>query len=205
MTPVAFTPSYRLRSKYRLVAWIVLFFQLLWSLPVGLALGLDIGEGSGALIGLLVALILNALWFLPTLWLVDRYYDSISYELHEDEIIVRVGIWTQSVKHVPFRTVTNIAIKRDIFDRFLFNIGTVEVQTAGASGTQQNAEEQLAGLVDFEGIYNTIAAALRRYRAVPMSPTQAGSDLPGHAPDGETMAALLTEVRAIRLLLDGRR
>jgi hypothetical protein len=37
------------------------------------------------------------------------------------------------------RTVTTISVKRDILDRWLFNLGTLEIQTAGMSG-QTGAE-----------------------------------------------------------------
>ncbi|MGH2545093.1 MAG: PH domain-containing protein [Ardenticatenaceae bacterium] len=202
MTPIHLKPSPRLRSKYRLLAWLILVSQLFWSLPLAFFIGFDVNASAGAFIGLGIALLLNALWFLPTRWLVDRYYDSIAYEIQEDEVIVHVGIWTHSVKHVPFRTVTNIAINRDIFDRFLFAIGTVEIQTAGAASAQASAEESLAGLTDYEGIYNIVAERLRRYRGLPMSPTQAVPD----APEGVSVAALshalLEEVRMIRMLLE---
>lgn len=206
MYPITIKPSPRLRSKYRLIAWLTLVSQLVWSVPLGLAIGWEAAELTGGMAGILIALALNALWFLPTLWLVDRYYESLSYELQEDEIIVRIGIWTATVKHVPFRTVTNIAIKRDIFDRFLFNIGTVEIQTAGSNNTQQSAEETLAGLVDYEGVYLNVAEALRRYRTLPLGPTQAAPDaLPSPAGPAPDLSALLAEVRAIRALLAERK
>jgi membrane protein YdbS with pleckstrin-like domain len=181
--------------------------MLLWSLPLGFIAGLDAGDTAGATVALLVVLALNLLWYLPTLWLIDRYVASIQYEIVEDEIIVRVGIWTYTVKHVPYRTVTNIAVKRDIFDRFLFNIGTLEVQTAGANTSQSGgAEESLMGLVDYEGVYNVVAEALRRYRNLPLSPTQAEAEA-RLAPDASGSVALgdlLQELRAIRTLLAER-
>jgi membrane protein YdbS with pleckstrin-like domain len=199
MIPTTVRPSYRLRSKYRLITWIGLFTQLLWSVPVAYLIGMDVGEMPGATTGVLVAILLNALWFIPALWLVDRYYESLSYEIQQDEVIVRVGIITQSVKHVPYRTITNTAIKRDLLDRFLFDIGTVEVQTAGASTAQTSAEEEMVGLVDYEGIYNLISDALRQYRRIPLPATQGGDEAaPLDSPAGED---ILRELRAIRVLL----
>jgi membrane protein YdbS with pleckstrin-like domain len=207
MPPISLLPSPKLRSKFRLIATITLLLQLLWSLPLGLFIGLDVSGTTGAIVGLLIALALNLLWYLPALWLIDRYVRSIQYEIQEDEIIVRVGIWTYTVKHVPYRTVTNIAVKRDIFDRFLFNIGTLEVQTAGANTSQSGgAEESLLGLVDYEGVYNIVADALRRYRSLPMAPTQAGAEvrLPASATSDAALGDLLQELRAIRTLLAER-
>lgn len=207
MVPSYLQPSPRLRSKFRLIASLVLLSMLLWSLPLGFFAGLDAGDTAGATVGLLAVLALNLLWYLPTLWLIDRYVASIQYEIVEDEIIVRVGIWTYTVKHVPYRTVTNIAVKRDIFDRFLFNIGTLEVQTAGANTSQSGgAEESLMGLVDYEGVYNVVAEALRRYRNLPLSPTQADAEarLAPDALGSVALGDLLQELRAIRTLLAER-
>ncbi|MBA3533233.1 MAG: PH domain-containing protein [Ardenticatenales bacterium] len=202
MSPLIIRPSQKLRAKYRLLTWLWLGLIGLGTMLFAFVIGLDTAGYSGAMTGLFIALLLNLLWFLPALWLVDRYFESIRYELHEDEIIVQVGIWTHSVKHVPFRTITNIAIKRDILDRYLFHIGTLEVQTAGFSASQSGAEETLAGLVDYEGIYGMVADALRRYRTLPMSPAQSGPDtLPTNPTD---LSALLDEVRAIRTLLAAR-
>lgn len=202
MIPVRLKPSPHLRSKFRLSTWLVLLLQLLWALPLGVAVGVEEGGYLGMVVGLLIALALNLLWFLPALWLVDRYYDSLFYEILEDEVIVHVGILTHSVKHVPYRTVTNIAVKRDLFDRYLFNIGTLEIQTAGAASAQASAEESLLGLVDFEGIYTIVSEALRRYRGVPLAATQ-GAELP--AGQGSLNGAMLEELRAIRLLLEQER
>lgn len=166
---------------------------------IGVAIGAEANNWQGAGIGALIMLVLNLLWLAPALWAADRYYESLAYEIQEDEIIVNVGIWTRTVKHVPFRTITNIAIKRDPLDRFIFNLGTLEVQTAGANATQGGAEETLLGLVDYEGVYETVAEALRRYRALPMSPTQASFESTLFS--DEDVGAIVTELRAIRELL----
>ena len=48
--------------------------------------------------------------------LVPPYYRSISYELTEDEVVVRKGIVTKVVKTVPYRTITNTVVARGLFD-----------------------------------------------------------------------------------------
>jgi len=123
------------------------------------------------------------------------YFRSLRYEIQEDEVIVHVGIVTHSVKHVPYRTVTNITVKRDIFDRWFFNLGTLTIQTAGMSG-QTGAEESLVGLENVQEVYELVVTELRRFRGA-MSPTTVQEELPG---DGS--GALLDEVQAIRKLLE---
>jgi uncharacterized membrane protein YdbT with pleckstrin-like domain len=120
------------------------------------------------------------------------YYRSLSYEIQDDEIIVRVGIVTKSVKHVPYRTVTNITIKRGILDR-AFNIGTLAIQTAGMSGTS-GAEQSLVGLVDVQSVYDDVVVKLRQFRGA-MSPT-------GAAEEPATEDPVLEELRAIRRALE---
>jgi len=128
------------------------------------------------------------------------YYRSLEYEVLDDEVIVRVWIFTHSVKHVPYRTVTNITVKQDIFDRWFFNLGSLNIQTAGMSG-QSGAEEQLVGLENVQEIYQMVAAELRRFRSA-MTPTQAESE--GAVLSGEQSTILLEEVKAIRGLLETR-
>ncbi len=134
--------------------------------------------------------------------LVIPYYNSLRYEIHDDEVIVHVGVITKSVKHVPYRTVTNIVINRGILDR-LFGLGTLNIQTAGMSG-QTGAEEALVGLPNVQEVYDLVAVELRRFRAG-MSPTGADMDpaqpFTTSSPAGE-MAAILAEVKAIRSTLE---
>ena len=105
----------------------------------------------------------NALWLVPTLALVPAYFRSIEYQLGEEEIIVRQGIITKVIKTVPYRTVTNIIVKRGLLDRWL-GIGGVAIQTAGFS-QQGGPEAMLSGLEEFESVHQHVFDALRRYRA----------------------------------------
>lgn len=90
---------------------------------------------------------------------------------------------------------TNITVKRDIFDRWFFNLGTLNIQTAGMSG-QTGAEESLVGLEDVQEVYELVVTELRRFRGA-MTPTATQEEPPGNG-----SAALLEEVRAIRQLME---
>jgi membrane protein YdbS with pleckstrin-like domain len=146
--------------------------------------------------------ILNLLWYVPGMLLAGTYYHSLSYEVEEDEVIVRAGIWTHSVKHVPYRTVTNMTIKRGILDRWFFGLGSLHIQTAGMSGTP-GAEEVLEGLSNVQEVYAIVVGELQRYRA-PMVP--AGAEGEAEATVGgastQNLDAILTELRAIRQALE---
>jgi membrane protein YdbS with pleckstrin-like domain len=161
--------------------------------------GLDAGGARGAALGLWIVAGVNALWFVPSIAIIPFYYPTLRYEIQDDEVIVRAGLVTRSVKHVPYRTVTNLKVTRGPFDR-MFGLGTLAIQTAGMSG-QTGAEESLVGLTNVQAVYDEVATALRRYRSA-MSPTAADEDV-ALRPDGD-LGALLTEVRAIREMLESR-
>ena len=133
-------------------------------------------------------------FWLITFVLSGPYTRSLKYEIRDDEIIVHVGIITKSVKHVPFRTVTNIKINRGLLDRYVFNMGTLNIQTAGMSGST-GAEESLVGLENVEEIYNIVATELRKFRGA-MSPT-GSEDIVAVSGDG-TLIEILGELREIR-------
>jgi uncharacterized membrane protein YdbT with pleckstrin-like domain len=149
---------------------------------------------AGMTVFTIVGSVLGVVWVIALL-LSFPYFRSMRFEIQEDEVIVHVGIFTHSVKHVPYRTVTNITVKRDIFDRWFFNLGTLNIQTAGMSG-QKGAEESLVGLENVQEVYDLVVTELRRFRGA-MTPTAAQEELPTNG-----SAALLEEVRAIRQLIE---
>ncbi|HUV94897.1 MAG TPA: PH domain-containing protein [Anaerolineae bacterium] len=149
-----------------------------------------------------VFLIANVLWLVPTYALLPAYYRSIEYELAPEEIVVRVGIVTKTVKTVPYRTVTNIEVKRGFLDRLL-GIGGIAIHTAGYSA-QGGPEIRLSGLEDCDGAHSEILAALRRYRSGTGAAIGA-EEVP--VPEQQVLqllAQILEELRALRRSLGSR-
>jgi membrane protein YdbS with pleckstrin-like domain len=174
MPIVLFRPDIKFRHKLFLNTALGGVIALAGSIALGILIGARIGarEGvaGGAFVGFIVAVLINLAWLIPALLVIPPYYRSLQYEIHDDEVIMRAGVITKTVKHVPLRTVTNLEVKQGPFDR-LFGIGTLNIQTAGMGGTSA-AEESLGGLRNFQEVYDQVAAALRRYRGA-MAPTQA--------------------------------
>ena len=196
MTTQTFGPSaqYWLKLRWVLVIWASI------SLVVCLAIAILIGLNAGASvlwIGGISSLAVNLAWVVPGWFLAQAYYRSLEYRILEDEVIVRVGVWTKSVKHVPYRTVTNLKVKRGVLDRHL-GIGTLDIQTAGMSGAT-SAEESLLGLCNYQAAYEHVASALRRYRGV-MPTAGPGEELA--VSESTALAEILAEVRAIRRHLE---
>jgi membrane protein YdbS with pleckstrin-like domain len=200
METKTFKPSPQFLTKLRVLLTLIAGSILLSGLVLGIALSFDrdIGIGGGLLTIVIIAA-LDILWWAPGMLVTGPYYKSLSYEILEDEVIVRAGIWTKSVKHVPYRTVTNLTVKRGLLDR-AFGLGTLDIQTAGMSGSNTSAEESLEGLPNVDEVYDIVAAELRRFRGS-MAPTAAEVEgEPVAAP--ETLNAILTEIRAIRQSLE---
>jgi membrane protein YdbS with pleckstrin-like domain len=200
MEAMTIRPAIRYRAK--LYVGVVLVGAVVTAATGSLAMiiGIENAGQVGAANGLVLALAVNALWIVPSLLLVSPYYNSLRYEVRQDEVIVFAGVITKSVKHVPYRTVTNLETKRGPLDR-LFGVGALEIQTAGMSG-KDGAEERLAGLADLEPTYQLVVRRLRRYRDG-MPPTQAGD---ADRFDSESpMNEVVSELRAIRDLLAANR
>ncbi len=116
------------------------------------------------------AAVLIIVVIVPFCLIYPLYYRNIEYSVISasgetmPEIYVKKGLVNITKKHVPFRTITNIASRAGPFDR-LFGIGNVEVETAGFSGgTQQGPEEKLEGLVFYEEVRDFILQELRKFR-----------------------------------------
>jgi uncharacterized membrane protein YdbT with pleckstrin-like domain len=186
-------------KSYLRKQWVSFTITALLVVLVGYLFGLLVGidEGLEVTIAITIyAALAAALFWITAMILSVFYYRSLSYEIQDDEVIVRVGIVTKSVKHVPYRTVTNISIKRGILDRFMFDIGTLNIQTAGMSGTT-GAEQSLVGLEDVHGVYEDVVKKLHAFRGA-MSPTTAEDNAESRAVPDNVMNEMLEELRAIR-------
>jgi len=194
-----YKPSSRYPGKLQFTLFLIALIVLAGGALIGWLLRLD-GEigADGFRTVVIVTAILDGIWWLPAILLAGPYYRSLSYEIREDEVVVRVGIITKSVKHVPFRMVTNVTVKRGILDRWFFDLGTLNIQTAGMSGST-GAEESLVGLANYDEVYEMVATELRRFRGG-MAPMVAEGD----TDSPEALTAILDEVRAIRQALDAR-
>jgi membrane protein YdbS with pleckstrin-like domain len=188
-----FTPHPKYQIKMLVSITLIALLILLAAGILAILIGFD--DLDAGLATFAIVFFCDLLFWLVGMILSIPYFRSLRYEILEDEVIVHVGIITHSVKHVPYRTVTNITVKRDILDRWFFKLGSLNIQTAGMSG-QSGAEEKLVGMENVQEIYEIVVSELRRFRGV-MPPTAGqGEPLP------DVNAAMLEEVQTIRRLLE---
>jgi len=192
-------PSRKYVWKLRLILVLIAFGILLVGIFIAVMIVID-GDIKVASTLVTVMILLNILWWIPGMLMTGPYYRSLSYEICDDEVIVNVGIVTKTVKHVPYRTVTNITINRGLLDRWIFGIGTLKIQTAGMSG-QTGAEEQLVGMQDVQEVYEMVVHELRKFRGG-MTPTAAEADITQVDRSALVLDDILKEVRTIRQQLE---
>ena len=151
---------------------------------------------------------LNMVWLIPALVLTPIYINSIEYSVISEsgksmpEIYVKKGILTVTRKHVPFRTITNIASNIGPFDR-LFGVGNVSIETAGYSGSSQTGpEERLEGIIFHEEVRDFILRELRQFRTPYVTTTEPDGRIEEPVPRGPGLDdEVLITLREIRDLL----
>lgn len=189
-----FVPSPRLPLKYAL--WVGTIAAL--SLPLALlALIPDLGW-----VYLAWFLGITLLWVIPTLALLVPYGRTIHYALDDREITVRKGLLTKTEKSVPYAKVTNVELKRGIWDRLL-GMGTLQIHTAGYS-QQSNAEAGLSGLDDWETIRRQVLARVREQEVEGGRPPRAAEGAV-QADAAPLIQEMLAELRAIRATVEAIR
>ncbi len=153
-------------------------------------------------------LVITAIWLIPALIIVPIYLRSIEYSVISDEgttaseIFVKKGIINITRKHVPFRTITNISSRSGPFDR-LFGIGSIEIETAGYSGSMTSAEEKLEGITFYEELRDFILRELRKFNGSYVTGTEVvhPEEDPVPRSDDSLEDEILLVLREIRNLL----
>jgi uncharacterized protein len=192
---VPFRPLPKFRLWYGLtallvvlvVAWAYAPFALIADLPAAISIGVAV---------LVVALLLLFLGWRAL------YYDArMEYELRDDELSWRRGVWFRRTGIVPYNRITNIDIRQGPLMRAL-DISNLAVQTAGYSG-------QVVPEIVFEAMEHAeeLRATLRSRVRLETGGDGTGSGAPAPRPAASETRDLLIleELRWIRTLLEARR
>ncbi|HPH34828.1 MAG TPA: PH domain-containing protein [Methanoregulaceae archaeon] len=168
---------------------LIMFLAIVILLPMYLSSAVDTGIFLGIIGGLVVLVILFAIW-------TKLYYESMWYELHEDEMRWKRGVIFRRTGIVPYNRITNLDIRQGPVMRRL-DISTISIQTAGYSGQAQAAEIRIEAIVHAEELRELVRSMVR---------TSVGGDgtgTGGRAPLMKTSEIqMLDELKAIRALLE---
>jgi membrane protein YdbS with pleckstrin-like domain len=128
---------------------------------------------------------------------IGQYYRSMWYELRDDEMSWKRGVWFHTTGIVPYNRITNLDIKQGPVMRAL-GISTLAIQTAGYSGKGM-AEIRIEGMEHAEELRELIRTLVRQ------SGASSGDGTGGaHAPAAAvtTDLRILEELVTIRQLLE---
>jgi membrane protein YdbS with pleckstrin-like domain len=137
------------------------------------------------------------------LWIwVGMFYDSMSYELREDEINWKRGVWFQTTGIVPYNRIVNLDVRQGPLMRFL-KISSLAIQTAGYSG-QAVPEIRIEAIEHAEELRELIRSHVRGCLS---HDDGTGSAKPSSTPlSGVSVhQQMLAELQQIRSLLEQKR
>ncbi len=149
-------------------------------------------------IWILLLVVFTLVMVLIAIW-IPAFYRSLNYIIEDDCVKMLKGVFWKKNITVPFTKITNVDVIQGPLQR-LFNIGTVNVQTAGAGGAQAARPELVfIGVRNLEGIKDSVMERVRGYKTK-------DQDEPIETPPGreqpEVLSQILQELSAIRQLLE---
>lgn len=135
-----------------------------------------------------------AMWVIgyPILFL---WFRNLEYRVYEDRVSIHKGILTKTQQNIPFRAITDFAMVRTLYDRFL-DIGSIKIQTAGKHISSSSAYEgNLAGLSNYDQLHTDLRERVKKLHPVSGTVTTRESDKPA---DTDLWQEMLKELKEIR-------
>jgi len=185
------------------VPWFIIDFILLMILIAActvLPVLLAAGPGTDIVLAMVISLSFAIIVILFAVW-TRLYYDTMAYELHEDELRWRRGVWFRTTGIVPYNRITNLDLKQGPVMRWL-KISTISIQTAGYSG-QAVPEIRIEAIEHAEELREILRGYVRSCSAQ-NDGTGTGAPHAGDAPFATTGTSILIldELKKIRQLLE---
>ncbi len=167
----------------------------LWFFPVAVCLILLI------IVNPVVFGLCTVLWLLstlPFLFWIPAYFNSLEYDIGDDAIQGRKGVFWKKFATIPYHKITNVDITQGPLQRS-YRVATIHCQTAGAGGQQGAAAElKMEGMGDLDGLKKAIMErVLASARAEPATARGAVDEIAS----SNILPRILGELTAIRELL----
>ncbi|MEM4360664.1 MAG: PH domain-containing protein [Candidatus Anstonellaceae archaeon] len=142
-------PPRYLDKKIKIIWFLPTLFLVLFLFLVGFLFSFFVDQNS-SIFGLskqsflfLLFLFLIIFIALPSYLWIHLEYVSFTYELAENEFIIRYGILTRHTIVIPYHRIQNINSTRSLIER-LFGLATLVIETAGTNVAA--SEAQLPGI-----------------------------------------------------------
>lgn len=202
--PVHFPRNIPFKPSTAFIPWFIIDFLLFVALilactvlPVLLSGAMDLFMALAILGGLVAIVIVFVVW-------TRLYYDTMAYELHDDELRWRRGVWFHTTGIVPYNRITNLDLKQGPVMRWL-GISAISIQTAGYSG-QAVPEIRIEAIEHAEELRELLRTAVRACSSAGNDGTGTGgqalriTDTP--VASTGTSILILDELKKIRVLLE---
>jgi uncharacterized protein len=183
-----------------LVTWFIVDFALIMVLILIVGVFPAILSSSDSLITAVLLFCIVGVFALFAYW-TKLYYESMWYELHDDEMRWRRGVWFRTTGIVPYNRITNLDLKQGPIMR-LFNISTLSIQTAGYSG-QSVPEIRIEAIEHAEELRELVRTLVRQSGSnVHNDGTGASAFVPTETGSMNTNLLMLDELKKIRSILE---
>jgi membrane protein YdbS with pleckstrin-like domain len=148
----------------------------------------------------LVLIPLGTLILYALLWYwVGLFYESMWYELRDDEINWKRGVWFRTTGIIAYNRITNLDVRQGPFMRFL-GISNLSIQTAGYSG-QAMPEILIEAIEHAEELRELIRSMVR---GSPARDDGTGNSTVSPVNGSPVDQQILGELKRIRTLLEKR-
>jgi uncharacterized protein len=189
-----FKPSPSMKTWYRGgIAFILGLILLFTYVPVTLFSDMPAAFSVVILGGTVLVYVL--LWY----W-VGLYFESMWYELREDEINWKRGVWFRTTGIIAYNRITNLDVRQGPFMRFL-GISNLSIQTAGYSG-QAVPEILIEAIEHAEELRELIRSMVR---GSPARDDGTGNTTVSSVNARPVDQQILDELKRIRTLLEQRK
>ncbi len=200
--PELFPRNAPFRPSPAFIPWFIISYLLLIALilactviPLWLSSALDMTAAIAITAVVVIVTVIFVAW-------TRLYYDTMAYELHEDELRWRRGVWFRTTGIVPYNRITNLDLRQGPVMRWL-KISTISVQTAGYSG-QAVPEIRIEAIEHAEELREILRSAVRKSG---QSHDGTGTGPVARVPDEPvattgTSILILDELKKIRALLE---
>lgn len=134
-----------------------------------------------------------AFGFLAFGW-IEVVYRNFTYQLHEQELIIRKGVFTHTSNTIPYSNIQDVTSERSLSERFL-GIATLRFETSGSS--HLISETELPGIANKERVINEIMEHVKRSKSAMGAETRAqGADTT------YLLTGILNELKSLSLKFD---
>jgi uncharacterized protein len=204
-SPVNFPRNVPFKPSPAFVPWFIIDFLLLMAVMVActvLPFLLSAEAGTSPVLAVVIMAGIAAIIIVFVVW-TRLYYESMSYELHDDEMRWKRGIWFRTTGIVPYNRITNLDLRQGPVMRYL-KISSIAVQTAGYSG-QAVPEIRIEAIEHAEELRELLRNAVRTCSgAGDGTGTGTSAARPADQPFATTGTSMLIldELRKIRQLLE---